>query len=198
MAVRPLVKQAIAKDQLEVASKLDDLLVQNNIDTDSIIDVEVTKFGTNQFLILAVYYGIYALWATAGLVSRVARLLGMSREGKVAAGLSLDLARQINLKRAASAQTGLSSQVSRAVDFSRVIPVDLGLLARVKQGFAKLSFSLGLSPELTRGVEKAPLKASIGLTPAWNGAARWADYLTKSKRVSVGLACDIGFVWTHP
>ena len=107
MAVRPLVKQTIARTQLEVAEKLDDLLNQNNIEADSILDIEITRFGANQFLILAVYYGIYVFWTQLGLVVSRARQLVMQRIHGPLAGLRLLHDRTFDAKRALADAIGL-------------------------------------------------------------------------------------------
>ena len=113
MAVRPLVKQTIAKTQLEVAEKLDDLLNQNNIEADSILDIEVTRFGANQFLILAIYYGIYVFWTQLGLAVSAVRGLAVKRE--LADGVGLTTAMVYQQGPVRKAGTGLVTVLTRGL-----------------------------------------------------------------------------------
>lgn len=49
------VVQVVADDQVEVASKLETLLVDNSIDSSNINSVEIIPFGQNKFLIEVAY-----------------------------------------------------------------------------------------------------------------------------------------------
>lgn len=113
MALRPLVKQTIARTQLEVQEKLDDLLNQNDIEEDSILDVEIEKFGANQFLILAIFYGVY-LWRLAiGLVASATPLISMERALSDDIGLVASAIAQLGPVRKAG--VGLTSAIARGL-----------------------------------------------------------------------------------
>lgn len=180
MTTRPLVKQTIAKDQNEVAEKLDLLLVQNNIERDSILDIEITKFGANQFLILAIYYGIYLFWCTAGLVASADRDLAMKRAEKEDIGLTTSNARELAMKRAAIDDLGLiATAIARALASTRLLSPGLGLVTSVAEEW------LNHSPVYTAG---------LGLV-----ASEDRDLATGRATIDdIGLACDVSYTHYHP
>jgi len=71
MTLPPLVKQAIARDQNEVASKLSELIALNGIDWVTLRSVKTERFGSNQFLLVVVYCGTYLYSASTGLACTV-------------------------------------------------------------------------------------------------------------------------------
>ena len=177
--VRPLVKQTIARDQTEVASKLDDLLNQNAIDRDTIIDVEVERFGANQFLILAVYYGSYILWALDGLASTVVRKLGIGRGFSATGGLTSVVARLFGALRGLSASLGLSSAaIARTCTFERTLSVAFGLVSKAIS-----------SRKLESEFVAAGLITSLGREVGW---------LSPSQSTKLGLTCDVSYTYYKP
>ena len=182
MAVRPLVKQAIAKTQLEVAEKLDDLLNQNNIEADSILDIEVTRFGANQFLILAVYYGIYVFWTQLGLAVSAARQLAMKLGVSALTGLVSGNERQFGSKRGPDlVSEGLKvAAIAWASTLSNIQSAIEGLASAVEYVWVNFnpvkSVLLGLGLVEDRDVACSRSTADL----------------------KVGLACDVGYTHVSP
>ena len=74
------IVQTIAKDQNEVAEKLNDLLSLHGVGS-NILSVDTERFGANQFLILVLYKGAYrTLSSPLALVCSVGRAIGIGRD----------------------------------------------------------------------------------------------------------------------
>jgi len=172
-----LVKQTIARSQNEVAEKLSDLINRNDIETDSIVDVEITRFGTNQFLILAIYLGYWMLGALAGLKASVARALGMSRTAADDLGLASSAARLLGGVRSVPDDLGLAVSITRASTFGCVVEALVGPAAAVSEVW------MNFNPAQLIGLDLALLADRTG------GIAR---VLTPGD----GLVCDVYFEHT--
>jgi hypothetical protein len=78
----------IARDQVEVATKISELITSVDVGSDEIIDFEVSSYGANQFLITLVYQDIWTIRsfsAKVGIKSIVRRVFVTGRKytGKV-------------------------------------------------------------------------------------------------------------------
>jgi len=151
MAHRPIVAQTITNDHSKVAEELQNLLNAHNLDTSAIIDTEITKFGANQFLIVAIFYGIYTHWLQAKLKPVLNRdlvinraysdslsltaafdwLLTVPRSDQICLNVAA-IARALSSVRAPSDEIELSPSISREMSSNRGKSTSTSLSASVE------------------------------------------------------------------
>jgi len=147
----PHAVQIIARDQIEVAPKINELLTTYDVTVSEIIDFKVVSFGANQFLITLMYQDIAtvrALSALYGLKAVVSRAIEVARGfsgkvGAVASVLALHgaplLAPKAGLKvivatyqavynKFLSVTTGLKASLARAIATGRSKNAKTGLV----------------------------------------------------------------------
>jgi hypothetical protein len=123
-----ITKQTIANDQLEIATKLQDLLDDNFIEATDFYNHTVTMYGANQFLITVVYYGsvFYMLATTLGLIPVLSALRTIKRTLSTKVGLVARLG-ALKLTKGLSTKFGLLSSISKRLSSSSSFSSAIGI-----------------------------------------------------------------------
>ena len=131
MANRIMIAQAIARDQTSVAETIQSLLTSHGSVTP--LDVEITKFGANQFLIVILFYGFYTYVAQSSLVASISRLFGFSRGASVSTVLTPVMDKLLGKLKAGVVSTVLSASMEYEVTYNRGQASALSLLSSVEE-----------------------------------------------------------------
>lgn len=141
------VRTTVANDYTEVESKIQLLLQTWEISSDELVDLEITHFGDQKFLIVIVYTGTYIVFSKIGLVSYIIQAIAKAPK---------------------KALLGLSSSIKFGM--TRIIKAGLGMISAIDKGSytvhrIKIQL-LGINSSIYRTLEYAnrDLSPTAGLT----------------------------------